>query len=59
MIEVALMMAQMEIGQALNVANAIPINVFNNIETFTKNMYRDTLKTFTLPASLALIKTGV
>ena len=60
MIEVALMMAGMDMGRALNVDIALPINVFINIETFVKNMYRDTLNKFTLhPASSALLKTGV
>ena len=44
--EVALTMAGMEIGRALNVDTALAMNVFANIETFTKNMYRDTLNQF-------------
>ena len=58
MIEVAMMMAGMEMGCALNVNvdRALAMNVCTNIETITKNLYRDTLNKFTLhPASLALI----
>ena len=57
MIEVVLMMAGMEIGRTLNVAISLPMNVFTNIETVTKNKHRDTLNKFTLhPARLAMIK---
>ncbi len=58
MIEVALMMAGMEMDCALNVNvdSALPMTVFTNTETFTKNLYRDTINMFMLhPASLALI----
>ena len=57
-IEVAMMMAGMEKGSTLNVNvdSALPMNFFNNIETFTKKLYRDTLNKFMLqPASLTLI----
>ena len=57
--EVALTKAGMEIGRALNVDSALAMNVFANIETFTKNMCRDTLNKFMLnPANMALIQTG-
>ena len=57
--EVALTKAGMEIGRALNVVTALQMIFFANIETFTKNMYRDTLNLFMLnPANLALIQTG-
>ena len=58
MIEVAMMMVGVEMGCALNVNvdSALPMNVFTNIETITKNLYRDTLNKCMLhPASLALI----
>ena len=32
----------MEIGHAINVDIALAMNVFANIETFTKNMHRNT-----------------
>ena len=46
--KVALMLAGMEIGCALNVNSALPMNVFTNTVTFTNNMYRDTFKKQTL-----------
>ena len=50
----------MEIGHAINVDIALAMNVFANIETFTKNMHRNTLNKLILnPANMALIETGV
>ena len=57
--EVALTKAGMEIGCALNVDGTLAMKVFANIETFTKNMHRDTLNKHMLnPANMALIQTG-
>ena len=56
----ALTKAWMEIGHAINVDIALAMNVFANIETFTKNMHRNTLNKLILnPANMALIETGV
>ena len=56
----ALTKAWMEIGHAINVDIALAMNVFANIETFTKNMDRNTLNKLILnPANMALIETGV
>ena len=50
----------MDIGHAINVDIALAMNVFANIETFTKNMHRNTLNKLILnPANMALIETGV
>ena len=56
----ALTKAWMEIGHAINVDIALAMNVFANIETFTKNMHRNTLNKLILnPANMAQIETGV
>ena len=56
----ALTKAWMEIGHAINVDIALAMNVFANIETFTKNMHRNPLNKLILnPANMALIETGV
>ena len=58
--DVTLIIAGKEIGCALKVDSSLPMNVFTDIETFTKNKYRDTLNNiYSASSNHGTDKTGV